>query len=173
MEAIMPIGRYDYDGLLNAFLYQHETSGSTAEGRMSFSGNTLKSYSSVLAQLGTYPKSQKTVLFIDNGIANYSTTTSKHTSLMRRINPYPEQFWNLDKSVEQNLLYLINYIDILLIKHKRARSNKPFIASNILATHANLIRLLDEYSIDKRTALYKQAMKYPFIFFANKLIKEQ
>lgn len=169
----MSIGPYDYDGLLRAFLYQHEPSGSTAEGRMSFSGNTLKSYSSVLALLGTYPKSQQTVLFIDNWIATYSITTAKQTARMRRINSYPEQFWNLDKSVEQNLLYLINNIEVLLVKHKRARSNKPYIASDILATHANLIRLLDEYSIDKRTALYKQAMKYPFIFFAHKLIKEQ
>ena len=169
----MSIGPYDYDGLLRAFLYQHEPSGSTAEGRMSFSGNTLYSYSSVLARLGTYPKSQQTVLFIDNRISSYSTTTSKHTSLMRRINSHPEQFWELDKSVEQNLLYLINSIDVLLVKHKSARSNKPFIAANILATHANLLMLLDEYSIDKRTALYKTALKYPFIFFANKLIKEQ
>ena len=169
----MSIGPYDYDGLLRAFLYQHESSGSTAQGRMSFSGNTLYSYSSVLAKLGTYPKSQQTVLFIDNRIANYSVTTTKQVARMRRINSYPEQFWDLDKSVEQNLLYLINNIDALLIKHKRARSNKPFIASDILATHANLIMLLDEYSTDKRTALYKQAMRYPFIFFAHKLIKEQ
>ena len=169
----MSIGPYDYDGLLRAFLYQHELSGTTAEGRMSFSGNTLKSYSSVLAQLGTYPKSQQTVLFIDNRISSYSTTTSKHTSLMRRINSHPEQFWELDESVEQNLLSIIIHISDLLVKHKRARSNKPYIAADILATHANLLMLLDEYSIDKRTSLYKQAMKYPLIFFANKLIKEQ
>ena len=169
----MSIGPYNYDGLLRAFLYQHEPSGSTAENRMSFSGNTLKSYSSVLARLGTYPKSQQTVLFIDNRISGYSITTAKQVARMRRINSYPEQFWNLDKSVEQNLLYLINNIEVLLVKHKRARSNKPFIADDILATHANLLMLLDEYSIDKRTALYKQAMKYPFIFFAHKLIKEQ
>ena len=169
----MSIGPYDYDGLLRAFLYQHELSGTTAEGRMSFSGNTLKSYSSVLAQLGTYPKSQQTVLFIDNRISSYSTTTSKHTSLMRRINSHPEQFWDLDESVEQNLLSIIIHISDLLVKHKRARSNKPYIASDILATHANLLMLLDEYSIDKRTSLYKQAMKYPLIFFAHKLIKEQ
>lgn len=168
----MSIGPYDYDGLLRAFLYQHEPSGSTAGGRMSFSGNTLYSYSSVLARLGTYPKSQQTVLFIDNRISGYSITTAKQTARMRRINSHPEQFWDLDKSVEQNLLYLINNIEVLLVKHKRARSNKPFIAADILAKHANLIRLLDEYSIDKRTALYKQAMKYPFIFFANKLIKD-
>lgn len=169
----MSIGRYDYDGLLRAFLYQHEPSGSTTQGKMSFSGNTLYSYSSVLAQLGTYPKSQQTVLFIDKHIANYSVTTAKHTNLMRRINPHPEQFWDFDESVEQNLLSIIININRLLIKHKRARSNKPFIAADILATHANLLMLLDEYSIDKRTSLYKQAMKYPFIFFANKLIKEQ
>ena len=168
----MSIGPYDYDGLLRAFLYQHELSGTTAEGRMSFSGNTLKSYSSVLAQLGTYPKSQQTVLFIDNRISSYSTTTSKHTSLMRRINSHPEQFWDLDESVEQNLLSIIIHISDLLVKHKRARSNKPYIAADILATHANLLMLLDEYSIDKRTSMYKQAMKYPFIFFANKLIKD-
>lgn len=169
----MSIGPYDYDGLLRAFLYQHEPSGSTAENRMSFSGNTLKSYSSVLARLGTYPKSQETVLFIDNRISGYSITTAKQVSRMRRINSYPEQFWNLDESVEQNLLYIMDSIDELLVKHKRARSNKPYIASDILATHANLIMLLDEYSIDKRTSMYKQAMKYPFIFFANKLIKER
>lgn len=168
----MSIGPYDYDGLLRAFLYQHEPSGSTAEGRMSFSGNTLKSYRSVLAQLGIYPKSQQTVLFVDNRISGYSITTAKQVARMRRINSYPEQFWDLGKSVEQNLTAIINRIDTLLIKHKRARSNKPFIASDILATHANLLMLLDEYSIDKRTALYKQAMKYPFIFFANKLIKD-
>ena len=168
----MSIGPYDYDGLLRAFLYQHEPSGSTAEGRMSFSGNTLYSYSSVLAQLGTYPKSQQTVLFVDNRIAGYSVTTTKQVARMRRINPYPEQFWDLDKSVERNLTAIINRIDTLLIKHKLARSNKPFIADDILATHGNLIMLLDEYSIDKRTSMYKQAMKYPFIFFANKLIKD-
>ena len=127
----MSIGRYDYDGLLRAFLYQHEPSGSTAEGRMSFSGNTLKSYSSVLAQLGTYPKSQQTVLFIDNWTANYSTTTAKHTNLMRRINSHIEQFWDLDKSVEQNLMLIMARISDLLVKHKRARSNKPYIASDI------------------------------------------
>ena len=169
----MSIGRYDYDGLLRAFLYQHEPSSSTAEGRMSFSGNTLKSYNSVLARLGTYPKSQQTVLFIDNWTATYSTTTAKHTNLMRQINSHPEQFWYLNESVEQNLLSIIIHISDLLVKHKRARSNKPYIAADILATHANLLMLLDEYSIDKRTTLYKQAMKYPFIFFANKLIKEQ
>ena len=139
---------------------------------MSFSGNTLYSYSSVLARLGTYPKSQQTVLFIDNRIAGYSVTTAKQVARMRRINSHPEQFWDLEKSVERNLTAIINSIDNLLIKHKRARSNKPFIADDILAKHANLIMLLDEYSIDKRTALYKQAMKYPFIFFANKLIKD-
>ena len=169
----MSIGPYDYDGLLRAFLYQHEPSGSTAEGRMSFSGNTLYSYSSVLARLGTYPKSQQTVLFIDNRISGYSITTAKQVARMRRINSYPEQFWDLNESVEQNLLSIIIRISDLLIKHKRARSNKPFIADDILATHANLLMLLDEYLIDKRTSLYKQAMKYPFIFFANKLIKEQ
>lgn len=169
----MSIGRYDYNGLLHAFLYQHEPSGSTAEGRMSFSGNTLKSYGSVLAQLGTYPKSQQTVLFIDNWTANYSVTTAKHTNLMLRINSHPKQFWYLNESVEQNLMLIMTSISDLLVKHKRARSNKLFIAADILATHANLLMLLDEYSIDKRTALYKQAMKYPFIFFANKLIKEQ
>ena len=169
----MSIGRYDYDGLLRAFLYQHETSGSTAEGRISFSGNTLYSYSSVLARLGTYPKSQQTVLFIDNRIAGYSVTTAKHTNLMRRINSHTEQFWDLNESVEQNLLSIILRINDLLVKHKRARSNKPYIASDILTTHANLLMLLDEYSIDTRTALYKQAMKYPFIFFANLLIKKQ
>ena len=169
----MSIGRYDYDGLLRAFLYQHEPSGSTAEGRMSFSGNTLKSYNSVLARLGTYPKSQQTVLFIDNWTANCSVTTAKHTNLMLRINSHPKQFWDLNESVEQNLLSIIIRISDLLVKHKRARSNKPYIAADILATHANLLMLLDEYSIDKRTSLYKQAMKYPFIFFANKLIKEQ
>lgn len=168
----MSIGPYDYDGLLRAFLYQHEPSGSTAEGRMSFSGNTLYSYSSVLARLGTYPKSQQTVLFIDNRISGYSITTAKQVARMRRINSHPEQFWNLEKSVERNLTAIINRIDTLLIKHKRARSNKPFIADDILATHANLLMLLDEYSIDKRTSMYKQAMKYPFIFFANKLIKD-
>ena len=169
----MSIGRYDYDGLLRAFLYQHESSGTTAEGRMSFSGNTLKSYSSVLARLGTYPKSQQTVLFIDKRTANYSTTTSKHTSIMRRINSHPKQFWHLAESVEQNLLHIMDSIDVLLVKHKRARSNKPFIAYDILATPANLLMLLDEYSIDRRTSLYKAAMRYPFIFFAHKLIKEQ
>ena len=169
----MSIGPYDYDGLLRAFLYQHEPSGSTAEGRMSFSGNTLKSYNSVLARLGTYPKSQQTVLFIDKHIANYSVTTAKHTNLMLRINSHPKQFWDLNESVEQNLLSIIIRISDLLVKHKRARSNKPFIAADILATHANLLMLLDEYSIDKRTELYKTTLKYPFIFFANKLIKEQ
>lgn len=168
----MSIGPYDYDGLLRAFLYQHEPSGSTAEGRMSFSGNTLYSYSSVLARLGTYPKSQQTVLFIDNRISGYSITTAKQVARMRRINSHPEQFWELERTVEQNLMLIMESIDKLLIKHKRARSNKPFIASDILATHANLLMLLDEYSIDKRTSMYKQAMKYPFIFFANKLIKD-
>lgn len=168
----MSIGPYDYDGLLRAFLYQHESSGSTAENRMSFSGNTLYSYFSVLARLETYPKSQQTVLFIDNGISEYSVTTAKQVARMRRINSYPEQFWDLEKSVEQNLLSIIIRINDLLIKHKRARSNKPYIAEDILAKHANLLMLLDEYSIDKRTALYKQAMEYPFIFFANKLIKD-
>lgn len=168
----MAIGPYDYEGLVKAFLYRHQPSGSTAENRMSFSGNTLYSYSSILAKLGTYPKSQRTVLFVDEGIANYSITTAKHTNLMLRLNSHPVQYWHIDQSTEYNLLAIMERIDELLLKHKRARVNTPYIADVILAMHANLIMLWDEYSIDKRTKLYKRAMKYPFIFFANKIMKD-
>ena len=168
----MAIGRYDYEGLIKAFLYRHQPSGSTAGDRMSFSGNTLYSYSSVLAELGTYPKSQRTVLFIDRDIAKCSVTTAKQTNLLLRLNSHPVQYWHINQSTEYNLLAIMERIDELLLKHKRARSNKPYIAANILAIHANLIMLLDEYSIHKRTKLYKRAMKYPFIFFANKIMKD-
>lgn len=168
----MAIGRYDYEGLIKTFLNQSEPNGSTAEGRMSFAGNTLKSYRSVLAKLKTYPKSTQKVLFIDRSIAGYSVTTTKHTNLLLRINNYPIQYWRFNNTPEQNVLYIIEYLDKLLIKHKKARSNKSYIANEIIQTYENLSAVIKEYSIDKRTKVYKQFNRYIFILFLNKILKK-
>lgn len=164
----MSIGSYDYEGLIKAFLIQSQTSGSTARGRMSFHGNKLYSYSSILAELRTIP-SGETVLFIDNYISNCSITTSKHTNKLLSINWLPTRMWNLGFGYEDNLEKIMQEIDELLIKHKRARSNKPYIRKDILSKYRSFKPIFIEGGLDKRSKLYKKYKKLPFVLFANKI----
>ena len=164
----MSIGTYDYAGLIQAFLRQSQTEGSTEGDRMSFYNNRLYSYSSKLAELRTMPNGD-TVLFIDKYISSYSVTTSKHTSKLRSINWFPTRDWNLDESYEQNLTEILDEIDALLIKHKRARVSKPYIQADILARYKSFEPIYIESGLDKRSKLYRRYKKLPFVLFAHKI----
>jgi len=164
----MAIGRYDYEGLIQAFLRQSQIAGNTAGDRMSFHGQTLYSYSSILAELRTMPNGD-TVLFIDKYISNYSSTTSRHTSKLRSINWFPTRDWSLDESYEQNLKEILDEIDDLLIKYKRARSNKPYIKADILTKYKSFEPIYIESGLDKRKKLYSKYKKLPFLLFAHKI----
>lgn len=164
----MSIGSYDYAGLIQTFLRQSQIEGSTAGDRMSFYGDRLYSYSSILAQLRTIPNGD-TVLFIDKHISNYSPTTSRHTSKLRSINWFPVRMWNLSESYEQNLTEILDEIDELLIKHKRARTNKPYIQASILSKYKCFEPLYIESGLDKRNKLYHRYKKLPFVLFAHNI----
>lgn len=164
----MSIGQYDYIGLIQAFLYQSQASGSTAGDRMSFYENRLYSYSSILAELRTIP-SGETVLFIDKYISNYSPTTSRHTSKLLSINCFPTRLWDLESGYETNLSEILNEIDELLVKHKRARVNKPHIQTSILSKYKSFEPFYRESGLDKRSKLYNRYKKLPFVLFAHKI----
>lgn len=165
------IGSYDYAGLIQAFLYQTQYTGSTAGDRLSFSDRKLYSYSSVLAELRT-TSTNHTVLFINKSVMNYSNTTKRQVRILKSLNPLPIREWYFRMSNTDNLIDIMIEIDMLIKKYTKARVNKQLYKEQIHTLYDSLEPLFEEYKIDKRTKLYKQYQQLPFKLFANKLLKD-
>ena len=119
----MSIGYYDYNGLVISFLNQNYSSSSTAQGRMSYNGTSLYSYSSHLAEIDVDRK----ILYVFYSIANYSNTSKNQAA---RLYNNADDFTvftieNRDTQSEVNLKDYWNQIESLVAKYKRARTRKP------------------------------------------------
>lgn len=164
-------GIYDYQGLCEDFLKQADSSGTTAQTRLSYRGNVLYSYNSQLARLQTMP-SHGTMLFINNRIKDYSSTTARQTRILLSVNSYPVRYWNFGLSDEANINLIYERIDELIGKYERARVLKDVHKQFIHEYYHSLKPILNDCGIDKRTKLYKQYLKLPFKLFAHKLLKD-
>lgn len=131
------IGSYDYKGLVESYLRQDRPTAKTAEGRLSYSGPDLISYSSLIASLD----GSKNILTINSDFLRYSMTTSRQIRLLvqtaknynytRFINP-------LSGSLINNCKFYESQISTEVIKYNRARTHKDRYKSNIFA-------IVDEY----------------------------
>ncbi len=73
---------YDYTTLIRSYVNKSAPDGTTAQGRMSFKGDTLYSYESKLFQ-----RIAPNTYVLDVAISKYSVTTAKHTNRILRSMP--------------------------------------------------------------------------------------
>jgi hypothetical protein len=164
------IGSYDYDGLCKAFLTQSQSSGKTAGGRMSFTGTTLYSFDSKLAELDLV----RQILFIDEHIASYSHTSSRHS---RKLVTVMSQlrltmfYVHLDQTPAENLISRWDELIDLVGKYDRARTTKPGWIRLITHTWNQALSYAELMNIDKRSKAYRRRHEIFQLLFTHKLLR--
>ena len=143
-----PIGSYDYHNLICSYLAQDRPSASTAQGRLSYNGFKLYSYSSVLALISS--KHHKT-LYLDKYIQSYSNTTTKQTrKLINAAYAYSYQIFtiDLDLSPADNLIEYWDDITDLVGSYKRSRKFKRQIKLDIQTNIRTAQRFAELHELD-------------------------
>ena len=146
----------------HAFVYGDNGQGSNFKS----SNGTLWSYNSILAMR----KDDR--IFISHHIANYSNSSQKHASHLRSAIGYGTHadaksimvYGDIrDVSNELGITHEVDYattqIKEYLIKQSNARS-RSYFDYEIKGFIENTIKLLEYCPIDKRTAIYKEWLKY-------------
>ena len=158
---------YNYTTLIYNYINQSAPIGSTAQGRMSFKGDTLYSYKSKLFQriaLNTY--------VLDVAISKYSVTTAKHTNRILYTMPSNVTIYRtcIDNDPISNVIDYVSDIKYSITKFSRARSTKPQWQKHIHRTYAELQSYMEFYKLDKRTTAYKQFKQLFVIMFEAKCL---
>ena len=158
---------YNYDSLIIYYINQSFPYASTAQGRMSFKGDTLYSYKSKLFQ-----RIAPNTYVLDAAISKYSVTTAKHTSRILYAMPSNATIYRtyIGKPIQQNVLSYISDIKYFISKFTRARSTKPQWQKHIHRTYAELQSYIEFYKLDKRTAAYRQFKQLFAIMFEAKCL---
>jgi len=148
---------YDYGRVCATFIEQHSVEDKTArmsDGtyRLSFKGNRLYSYDSLLAII-----IDDTVL-IDKHIGNYSTTSSKQMSkLQTAIKSADMQsfsIYNLD-NYQDSLQNYWDDIEFTIRRHSTARMKKQLYLELSNQLYHKATDFTEWAHIDKRTKVYK------------------
>ena len=158
---------YNYTTLIDNYINQSAPIGSTAEGRMSFKGDTLYSYKSKLFQ-----RIAPNTYILDVAISKYSITTAKHTMRILRAMPSNVVIYRtcIDNDPISNVIDYVSDIKYLISKFTRARSTKPHWQKHIHRTYAELQSYIEFYKLDKRTAAYRQFKQLFAIMFEAKVL---
>lgn len=158
---------YNYTTLIYDYINQSTPTGSTAQGRMSFKGDTLYSYKSKLFQ-----RIAPNTYVLDKAIANYSVTTAKHTNRLLLIMPSNTTIYRIyiDKPIQQNIASYVDDIKYLISKFTKARSTKPSWRKQIYQTYAELQSYMEFYKVDKRTVGYRLFKQLFVIMFEAKVL---
>ena len=158
---------YDYTTLICNYINQSAPIGSTAQGRMSFKGDTLYSYKSKLFQ-----RISPNTYILDVAISKYSVTTAKHTMRVLRamFNNVIIYRTYIDNDPISNVIDYISDIKYLISKFTRARSTKPQWQRQINRTYAELQSYMEFYKLDKRTTAYRQFKQLFTIMFEAKVL---
>ena len=158
---------YDYTTLIYNYINQSAPIGSTAQGRISFKGDTLYSYKSKLFQ-----RIAPNTYILDVAISKYSVTTAKHTMRILRAMPSNVTIYRtyIDNDPISNVIDYISDIKYLISKFTRARSTKPQWQKQINRTYAELQSYIEFYKLDKRTAAYRQFKQLFTIMFEAKCL---
>ena len=157
---------YDYTTLICNYINQSVPIGSTAQGRMSFKGNTLYSYKSKLFQ-----RVGPNTYILNVATRSYSVTTAKHTTRILRSMPSDVTIYHtyIDNPVWQNVAIYVTDIKYLIGQFKRARSTKSAKQKLVLRKYNELQSYIEFIKLDKRTSAYKQFKQLFAIMFEAKV----
>lgn len=158
---------YDYTTLIYDYINQSFPYASTAQGRMSFKGDTLYSYKSKLFQ-----RIVPNTYILDVAISKYSVTTAKHTMRILRAMPDNVTIYRtcIDNDPISNVIDYVSDIKYLISKFTRARSTKPQWQKHINRTYVELQSYIEFYKLDKRTTAYRQFKQLFTIMFEAKCL---
>ena len=158
---------YNYTTLIYNYINQSAPDGSTAQGRMSFKGDTLYSYKSKLFQ-----RIAPNTYILDVAISKYSVTTAKHTMRILRAMPSNTVIYRtcIDNDPISNIIDYVSDVKYSISKFARARSTKPQWQKHIHRTYAELQSYIEFYKLDKRTAAYRQFKQLFAIMFEAKVL---
>ena len=158
---------YNYSSLIFNYLHKSDTTGTTAQDRMSFKGDILYSYRSKLFQ-----RIASNTYVLDVAISKYSITTAKHTMRILRAMPSNAVIYRtcIDNDPISNVIDYVSDIKYLINKFTRARSTKPQWQKHIHRTYAELQSYIEFYKLDKRTAAYRQFKQLFAIMFEAKCL---
>lgn len=158
---------YDYTTLIYNYINQSFPYASTAQGRMSFKGNTLYSYKSKLFQ-----RVGPNTYILDVAIRSYSVTTAKHASRILRSMPSDVTIYHtyIDNPVWQNVAIYVTDLKYLIGQFKRARSTKSAKQKLVLRKYNELQSYIEFYKLDKRTTAYRQFKQLFTIMFEAKCL---
>ena len=158
---------YKYTTLIYNYINQSFPNGTTAQGRMSFKGDTLYSYKSKLFQ-----RIAPNTYILDVAISQYSVTTAKHTMRILRAMPSNVTIYRtyIDNDPISNVIDYISDIKYLISKFTRARSTKPQWQKQINRTYTELQSYMEFYNLDKRTTAYRQFKQLFTIMFEAKVL---
>jgi hypothetical protein len=158
---------YDYTGLIRNYLTQSAESGVTAEGRMSFRGDTLYSYKSKLFQ-----RIGPNTYILDLATRSYSVTTAKHTNRILRSMPSDVTIYHtyIDNQVWQNVAMYIIELKFFIGQFKRARITKSDKQKLVIRKYNELQSYIEYTKLDKRTSAYKQFKQLFAIMFEAKVL---
>ena len=153
---------YNYTTLIYNYINQSFPYASTAQGRMSFKGDTLYSYRSKLFQ-----RIAPNTYVLDVAISKYSVTTTKHTMRILRALPSNAIIYRtcIDNDPISNVIDYVSDVKYLISKFTRARSNKPQWQKHIHRTYEELQSYIEFYKLDKRTTAYRQFKQLFVIMF--------
>ena len=158
---------YNYNSLITDYINQSAPDGSTAQGRMSFKGDTLYSYKSKLFQ-----RIAPNTYILDTVISKYSIATAEHTMRILRAMPSNVTIYRtcIDNDPISNVIDYVSDIKYSISKFTRARSTKPQWQKHINRTYAELQSYMEFYKLDKRTAAYRQFKQLFAIMFEAKVL---
>ena len=158
---------YNYSSLIDNYINQSFPYASTAQGRMSFKGDTLYSYRSKLFQ-----RIASNTYVLDVAISKYSVTTAKHTSRILYAMPSNVTIYRtcIDNDPISNVIDYVSDIKYSISKFTRARSTKPQWQEHIHRTYAELQSYIEFYKLDKRTTAYRQFKQLFAIMFKAKVL---
>lgn len=158
---------YAYIPLIHDYINQSFPYASTAQGRMSFKGDTLYSYKSKLFQ-----RIAPNTYVLDVAISKYSVTTAKHTNFILRNMPSNAVIYRtcINNDPISNVLSYISDIKYLISKFTRARNTKPQWQKHIHKSYAELQSYIEFYKLDKRTTAYRQFKQLFVIMFEAKVL---
>ena len=161
----LSVGSYDYEGLAHWWTYNHGYK-QTAGGRMSATGNVVKSFSVEIARMYQPVKGAPVMVLISS--SGYSNTTAGHIraveSAVNHLNvmtvPNVSPYSKSDH--EENLAYLFEGAYEACDKYGRARSEEAKLGwLNTYYRKISTLKAYGEYFKKRGSATYKKTLALP------------
>lgn len=164
---MISIGPYDYTNLIKSFLAQDRPSASTAQDRLSYSGDTIYSYKATIGQLDI----KNNVLLVNECYINHSVTTSRQITILYNLAAGLFTVYTIPFDSDP-LEHYNNSILNTVEKYKRARkdSTRKYYKGIAVCEYKTAKRFIEYANIDKRKKPYKQYMHIFKILLKHKML---